>query len=227
MWVKFMTGQTKYSLAGIGLLLALAPSVPAAQIFSTGAPWKYFKGRSEASTPDVTAWRRVNFNDSAWTTGNAPFYYGENFSGTLLSDMQNGYTCVFMRRTFVVTNVADVGGLRLESLCDDGFIAWINGVEVARNNVPAGSLSYTRTASSAIEPGTLSHTLSDPSQYVVLGTNVVAVQGFNASLGGSSDFVMDAARFGPAGHCLHRSCPRHREPVDTDYSDLQRTCHRR
>ena len=187
-----MTVAKKLNLALIALLIGVTLPVSAAQIFSTSAAWRYFKGRSEASTPDRTAWRRLPFDDSSWTIGNAPFYYGEALTGTLLNDMQNGYTCVFMRRTFVVDDLADVGGLRLVSNCDDGFIAWINGVEVARTNMPAGTPPYTGTAASAVEPVTVTHVLSDPSQYLVLGTNVIAIQAFNSSLSGSTDFAMAA-----------------------------------
>jgi hypothetical protein len=57
-------------------MLALAGQVDAALVFSTGAAWNYFKGRSEASSPDTTAWRRVNFNDATFTPASAPFWYG-------------------------------------------------------------------------------------------------------------------------------------------------------
>src|SRR6266516_108273 len=38
------------------------------------ATWKYFKGLSEASSPN-TAWRALNFGDSGWLTGAAPIGY--------------------------------------------------------------------------------------------------------------------------------------------------------
>lgn len=46
--------------------------------------------------------------------------------------MRNVYRCIFLRKTFVVTNRAEIGGLRLASVVDDGFVAWINGTEVLR-----------------------------------------------------------------------------------------------
>src|SRR6202012_5536316 len=110
-------------------------SARADSVFSTNSFWEYFKGRSEASSPDPAAWRQVGFNDSSWTLSQAPFFY-ENDPGsdnptaytgnTDLTDMFGGYTCIFMRQTFVLTNVAQIKQLQLTAVSDDGFIAWIN-----------------------------------------------------------------------------------------------------
>ena len=67
--------------------------------------WRYFKGLSEASTPDIGAWRQLGFNDGSWGTGSTPFYYGEQVNGgTLLSDMRGGYSIVFLRNTFYISD---------------------------------------------------------------------------------------------------------------------------
>src|SRR5436190_8154184 len=122
----------------------------AATIFPTNSVWKYLKGFSEASSPDSTAWRGTTFDDGSWAAGTAPFYYGESLSGTLLGDMQNNYTCVFLRRNFVVTNQYEFGTMTLSARCDDGYIAWINGVEVARYNMPAGFVPYNGLANLSV-----------------------------------------------------------------------------
>jgi hypothetical protein len=182
-----------WAILWVALTLSVTSS-HAALIFNTNATWKYFKGRSEASTPNIAAWREINFDDSSWLTGPAPFYYGEPLTGTQLADMQGGYTCIFMRRTFVLTNLAEISALILNSVTDDGHIVWINGTEItaARFNMPAGNVAYTGDASSAIEPTFNSYTLASLG-FLVLGENVVAIQGFNDSLSGSSDFVMSAS----------------------------------
>jgi hypothetical protein len=54
--------------------------------------WKYFKGLTEASDP-TTAWRLLNFDDSAWLTGNTPMGYGGDVPmGVDLEDMRYNYT---------------------------------------------------------------------------------------------------------------------------------------
>jgi hypothetical protein len=174
---------------------SLTGQVQAALVFSTGAAWKYFKGRSEASSPDITAWRGINFNDSTFTAAQAPFWYGDVLpGGTQLPDMQNQYTCIFLRRTFVLTNIADISALRFGTACDDGYIAWINGTEVHRLNAPAGNPTFNSVApGAATEPPPFNtYDLLNPGSYLVLGTNVIAIQVFNAGIG-SSDLGFDCS----------------------------------
>src|SRR5213594_3896517 len=87
-------------------------------VSSMNATWRFLRGTNEASLPDITAWRNTNFNDAAFTDVPAPFWYGDvRPGGTQLLDMAgtgpNNYTCFFLRRTFMVNNAAQVGGLKL------------------------------------------------------------------------------------------------------------------
>ena len=156
-------------------------------IFATNSTWKYFKGVSEASTPDPATWRTVGFNDDAWLAGAAPLYYEMfpapanpyAYSGnTALNDMRGAYSSVFMRQAFVLTNLAQISALQLTAMSDDGFIAWINGTEVARFNAPAGSVAYNGHASSdLLAPVPLqNYRLSNPQAFLRSGTNVIAIQ---------------------------------------------------
>ena len=166
--------------------------------------WRFLKGLSEASSPDTTAWRQLGFDDSAWPVSQAAFYYDNQpdsataYTGnTVLSDMFGNYTCIFLRQTFVVTNIYDLAALQIAALSDDGFIAWINGQEVGRFNMPAGDVPYNGTASPALaEPiPWWTNTVSDFQSFLVPGTNVLAVQAFNSSLSGSSDFIINPALY--------------------------------
>src|SRR5690242_8803282 len=116
-------------------------------IVPLGSTWKYFKGTAEASNP-TTAWRETNFDDSAWASGPAAFYYGENLTGTLLGDMRNVYMTVFLRKSFTIANPGDYERLVLKTLIDDSFIVWINGKEVTPRmaNAPLGEPARTNTA---------------------------------------------------------------------------------
>ena len=165
--------------------------------------WRFFKGYTEASTPNSN-WRQLSFDDSAWATSQAAFYY-ENDPGsstaytgnTVLTDMFGNYTCLFLRQTFVVTNVYDVAALQIAALSDDGFIAWINGQEVGRFNMPEGDILYNGTSSPALpEPiPWWTNTVSDVQSFLVPGTNVLAVQAFNSSIANSSDFIINPALY--------------------------------
>lgn len=164
--------------------------------------WRYRKGTNEASTP-TTAWRQLGFDDSGWAEGPLPLGYGETFIATPLNDMQNGYVSVFLRKTFVVNDPVQFSRLVLEAQYDDGFKAWINGVLVidGNANMPAGEVAYNTPAVSAIENlNFVTFNLAQaPASLLVPGTNVLAVQAANASLGGSSDFFFDARLVGISG----------------------------
>lgn len=166
------------------------------QVFGTNVLWSYFKGTNEASLPDTKAWRNLTFNDVVWSRGLAPFYYGETITfGTVLTDMQNNYSSVFLRRQFVLTNATDIEALDINAACDDGFIAWINGVEVLRVRAPSGEPTATSLASEGAVPDPavfVASTLPNPTNYLRAGVNVIAVQLFNVNLT-SSDIVFDAS----------------------------------
>jgi hypothetical protein len=118
----------KLSLALLATL-ALVWSGQGAVLFDRGADWRWRPGTNEASTP-ISAWRELGFNDTQFTTAPAPFWYGDAYpGGTQISGMQNVYLCIFLRKTFLITNLSEIGGLRLGSLVDDGFVAWINGTK--------------------------------------------------------------------------------------------------
>ncbi|HEY6229221.1 MAG TPA: lamin tail domain-containing protein [Verrucomicrobiae bacterium] len=174
------------------LLAVFASSISRAEtIVPLGSTWKYFKGTAEASNP-TTAWRDPNFDDSAWPSGPAAFYYGETLTGTPLNDMRNLYTTVFLRKNFTIANPADYERLVLRTLIDDSFIVWINGKEVTPRmaNAPLGEPVRTNTATGAsIEMTWVTNTCAG-ADYLVAGNNVIAVQVFNQALN-SSDIVFN------------------------------------
>jgi len=174
-------------------------------LVQSNSNWRLFRGFAEASTP-ADAWRQPGFNDSTWSNSPAPFFYGDPYnnefvgiSGTLLSDMQGNYSSIFLRKEFTVQSLGAIPELLLNHQSDDGFVAWLNGVEVIRYNVPGGQLPYDGSASSAAnEPNFtgaayIVATLTNNAVFRLLrGTNLLAVHAFNASIGGSSDFGFNA-----------------------------------
>jgi hypothetical protein len=176
--------------------LTLATAAEAAQLFDRAALWRWRPGTNEASTP-IEAWRGVGFNDADFVTAPAPFWFGDFYpGGTEITNMQNNYFCIFLRKTFVITNAAEIAGLRLGALVDDGFVAWINGAEVQRVNMadpPGSPVTVATLAQNAAEPVPfLTYTLTNPAAYLVTGTNVIAVQVFQSSTN-SSDLGFDAS----------------------------------
>ncbi len=175
------------------LLSALIVEAQTQRLIPRGDVWRLAKGTAEASSPDTTAWRALGFADAAWTAARLPVFYGEALTGTELTDMQNRYSSVFLRRAFTVGSPADVRSLTLRVKVDDGFVAWINGREVARSGAPDGDLTFASVATgTAVEPVEfVDHAVALPTEVLKAGLNVLAIQVLNANLT-SSDLVLDA-----------------------------------
>jgi hypothetical protein len=189
----------RWCLLFFALGMAAAGSSSAQEILiPNNSTWRWRPGTNEVSTP-TSAWRTNGFNDASWLTGAAPFHFGANasggddniFDGTIISGMRYNYRGIFLRTRFVITNVAEVLSVSLTATHDDGFVAWINGVEVARNRI-TGEPTYTTQATASIEPVTVAtfSAAAAPSSYLVVGTNTLTVQAFNNVLSGS-DFRFD------------------------------------
>jgi len=187
--------MVKHVVLGWLVLAVASPLASASEIFSTNSVWRFRKGNSEASSPTST-WRTPSFDDTAagFSDASAPFWYGDvRAGGTQLTDMQNSYTCIFLRRAFTIGNAAQISALQLRAYVDDGFVAWINGVEVARVNVSGTSPTYqTLAANQPVDPAVFNdYNLPPPAGYLTTGTNVLTVQVFNTG-SGSSDLGFDA-----------------------------------
>ncbi len=167
--LPFVTMQTKSKFNWLlaALLLVPATSVRAADLIPLGSSWKFFLGTNEASSP-MTAWRQVAYNDSAWAVGLGPIGYdtggtpGTDPIATLLPDPRTVgnpvWTNTYFRKTFAVANPATITELLLTVYVDDGAVAWVNGVEVGRANVPDGELAHTSAATLAEETRTFTTT---------------------------------------------------------------------
>jgi hypothetical protein len=180
----------KYKISSIlFLILLFSLSVSSQVIIDWNSQWSYFKGTKEPSTPN-TLWKGTDFNATSWAKGNSPFRYGDGSGGTELTDMQNNYTTCYIRKEFVINSIDDVDQLKLTVDYDDGFVIWINGNEIWKTNAPV-DYAYNSGAINSHEFGELVNlTLEKDQQFLVNGTNVIAVQGFNFSKT-STDFYLN------------------------------------
>ncbi|MGH9660014.1 MAG: Ig-like domain-containing protein, partial [Bryobacteraceae bacterium] len=114
------------------------------------------------------------------------------------------YITTYFRHSFNVANPASLVSLTLRVKRDDGVVVYINGVEAWRSNMPAGAVSYTTLASTAVadDGGTWQQTSLSPS-LLVAGTNVVAAE-IHQSGGTSSDISFDLELTGSGAPSLTR-----------------------
>ncbi len=154
-----------------------------------GASWRFRKGTAPFSDPP-TAWREPDFDDRGWDQGRAGFGYGDGDDTTVLDDMRNGYVSLAIRtRVGLDAEVLEAAGEILLAIdYDDGFCAFVNGVEVARAGCTA-NLAFDDVATEAHEAGA-EETFLVPGGALVEGENVIAIVGHNFSLG-SSDFTLN------------------------------------
>lgn len=167
--------------------------------FSSGSNYKYLKGNQAVTLPST--WINPGYSDATWSSGIAPFRYGDGSGGTELTDMQGNYTTLYLRSAFIASQVELLDDIVLTMNLDDGFVMWINGSEALRSNAP-DVLSNT-----AIAPSTDMHefdrtvnfTLKASNLNLIEGNNIVAVQVFNCSLSESTDLFFDFSMLAEVG----------------------------
>lgn len=157
-------------------------------VIRQGDNWKYLVPSSNIGD----SWKGPGFNDSGWNTGPSGFGYGDNDDATVLSNIIS----VYIRKEFTITGLDDLTELVLSIDYDDGFVAYLNGQEIARRNLgTAGSpVTYNQaaTGSEAVMynggfPKNI--TVNNPSAILVEGVNVLAIEGHNTGTG-STDFSL-------------------------------------
>lgn len=159
-------------------------------LIAYGSNWKYKDNGSNQGT----AWRATTFNDATWASGNAQLGYGDGDETKIVSygpNASNKYITTYFRKTITIASTTQFTGYTLNIKRDDGAVVYINGTEVYRTNMPAGTISYLTKASSAASddgntPQAKTLTLSQLSQ----GANVIAVE-MHQNAGTSSDLSFD------------------------------------
>ena len=175
-------------------LLAAAPLGQAVTLFDYGADWKLWRGKKTPSRPDYWAWTKADHDDSDWETAPTPVFFGEKVTGgTELEDMKSRYNSFFLRRKFDAPDPDTVTSMTLRAKVDDGFVAYINGTEVARHNVEIEKPKYSSAASKAAsEPLRFrNYALKNLDKILVDGENTIAVIVLNLRRT-SADALFDA-----------------------------------
>jgi len=165
------------------------PSGPTVLI-PVGSTWRY---RDDGSD-QASAWRAIGFNDAAWLSGASQLGYGEGDERTVIgygSSATNKFVTTYFRQGFNISDPAAFTALSLRMMRDDGAVVYINGIEAARSNMPAGPILYRTFASGSISVDESAfHSFSLTPQLLVSGMNVIAVE-IHQSDPGSSDVSFD------------------------------------
>ena len=105
--------------------------------------WHYFVG---TSGPPAN-WNELGFDESNWSSGPGGFGYGDDDDNTTIPNT----LAVFFRKSFQVDDLDAILSAAVHSDYDDGFVAYLNGVEVARSynmGTPGSIVPYDQTTDS-------------------------------------------------------------------------------
>jgi hypothetical protein len=137
---------------------------------------------------DDRTWKNPGFEDSNWDQGNVGIGFETTPAGyadVIESEVAAGTDSVYLRIPFTVDDPAALDVLMLRMKYDDGFVAYLNGTEVARANappVPAWDAAATaeRPNSDAVVFAGFDIS-SRIAEGLIAGENVLAIHGLNFS----------------------------------------------
>src|ERR1051325_2825063 len=182
------------------------PSAPT-PLVNHNDTWFFHKG---TNAPQAN-WQTIADGtlNADWGSGPGGFGYGDNgitntpgasYESTMLGDMLNRYTTLFIRHTFNVASAVDTNlHLLLTMDYDDGFVAYLDGAEIRRANTTNGvgsTVTFAQTTGgNTHEASCCNAPVNAPTTYdlgamsnrLTVGTHILAIVGVNQSLG-SSDF---------------------------------------
>lgn len=161
---------------GVALLAALvaAPGLCAVdpRLIPVGATWRYLVVDEDSPAPEPE-WRQADFDDSTWAEGRSGF----SLAGDEVTGLQAvNPTAALFRGRFVVEDPADVRWLVLRADYVSGFVAYLNGREIARRGLVGDPPPYDAVAAWHARYATEELDLSAHRDALRAGTNVLAIQ---------------------------------------------------
>lgn len=144
-----------------------------------GSVWKY----SDQGLDLGTNWSQLGFDDSAWSQGAGRL--GTNIVGLTTTvgvgaNSTNQNITTYFRHEFIVPNGISYTNLNVRLNREDGAVVWLNGQELYRVNLPAGSITnQTRALTLLNNTSDISNTYypsNVPIASLPAGTNVIAVE---------------------------------------------------
>ena len=200
-----------------GGTLRIGGASPVTLVNATDA-WKFFPGVVEPAgglyDPAMlfagrlsVPWGKLAYQDTAWTTGTGPHGQGVAGIGTSVSGVVGVTPSLYTRIIFNAdaAQAVELTPLQLLMDFDDSFVAYINGVEVARANqgTPNTVVPRNAVATAARNFGTTTTYTIDPAKNVLVeGANVLAIQTHNVTIGDSDIAVKADLRIGSAGGAI-------------------------
>ncbi len=186
------------------------------QLVKTDSPMRVFVPSADNGGASLgMAWTDPDFDDSRWTAGTGGFGFDpgggfEDLIGTnVQTEMAGVSASAYARIPFNVERPRAYFALRLRMKYDDGYVAYLNGVEVARRNAPLPALWDSEATAAHRDSLAVQFEdvdLSDASHLLRLGRNVLAIHGLNKGIR-SNDFVVAGELWGSLPGEIAESTP--------------------
>ena len=185
-----VTSETSLSDNTNTIIVFVAPPLETNVLVARSNFWRYSDTGSDLT---LSPWKDLDYFDSAWATGKAPFGYGGPVATTnsFGSDAANKYPTYYYRTTFNLD--VPPTWLRLRLRADDGAVVYHNGMEIHRVNLTNNPVTYFTWATAAVD-GTneLAYYETDVAiANAVIGPNQLAVELHQVSAD-NDDLAFDA-----------------------------------
>ena len=157
------------------------------ELFNMNDTWKYYDGGALASN-----WKSDSYNDSGWSSGQAPLGYkmiGVKTTVSYGSDANRKNPTTYFRKSINLSATPlRSDAFLLNYQVDDGFVVYVNGQEAGRFNMPDGDITFNTFSSSYAENTPMTGTIELPPSLFKSGNNTIAVEIHNNSYTSSDQF---------------------------------------
>lgn len=151
-----------------------------------GASWRYTSQLSGG-------WHELGFDDGAWSEGPSPLGWDREDDFVLATELPDDEPITYyFRHTVTLDDPGALDDLWMHVRADDGYIVYVNGVERARANMPAGDPGPTMPATTyrGDQQEVFFKPYRVPVEWLVAGENLVAVE-LHQGGSGSIDAILD------------------------------------
>jgi hypothetical protein len=130
------------------------------------------------------SWTSAGFDDTDWAEGPSGFGYDDGDDATIVP---TGTRSVFLRRQFTVNSLEGLEELLFDVDFDDGFVAYLNGTEIARVNMNGSRPAWNAFATENYEARIVNDGLplrffvDNPADLLVAGENLLCIQVHNVN----------------------------------------------
>jgi predicted phosphodiesterase len=162
---------------GLWLPVTIGLAADEISLVRVGEVWSYRSGTNSPSI-SITAWREGSFDDSAWLKGLSGFsssFVADYREATLWPDTPN-YHAVFLRHKFTVADPTRIKWLVLRLDYDDGFVAYLNGQEIARRGLTNNPVQFDDYADPHLGGAAIEFDVTTAAALLTAGENILAIE---------------------------------------------------